>query len=171
MGQSVGKQSWKINFIQTPKSLLQEDNLILLATVKCAAAKYPHLTLGRLLELAEKYGELIEFDERGQPFLNEDIFAANVEGVPDYTDTINDSDLTHIQKILLDRLAAKGDGARVRASDLLEGLDITPTGAGKIFSGLEKQGYVAKLQSAPYALWTALEDSRGNPPKKIGGAA
>lgn len=85
-------------------------------------------------------------------------------------------DLNEVEIMLLDRLAALGDRASVSSKDFIsercgarkDALALMGSvSAGKILGALEKRGYVTKVQEKPFALWRALEDSRGAPPPSI----
>lgn len=148
-------------------------DLVLLATIKVCAESYPHITVGRIMELSAQYGELISFDDNGAPVLKDDeAVLASLE----LDSSINDLSLDEGR--LLDALAALGDNAKVSSKELAGVFNRNPTkikigsiAVGKMLGSLENRGYVTRVREKPSALWRALEDSRGNPPPSHGGAA
>jgi len=74
-------------------------------------------------------------------------------------------DLSENEKILLNNLAALGPEARANVKALMDGVDIIAAQAGRLLGGLEKLGYVRRLQKLPVSLWVAVKDADGNPIK------
>lgn len=61
------------------KHAVSAADLVLLATIKVCAESYPHIAIGRVMELAESHGDLIRFDEWGQPWLNDEQLLGGAE--------------------------------------------------------------------------------------------